>query len=570
MINAIKEDLKTRLKDSFWTRIRNTFSGTIDELFESLDSLLEDAAADEFVSIVGVKQTESKSTGEQIASSEVKGAASLQLSAKPGVEVGGSMASSATTKATDETSYGDILMRVFNIKEMIARLKSVLDTAGVKHLYIFVDDFSELPEDAMRVVVDSLLAPLNNWSDELIKFKVAAYPGRVYYGQIDKTKIDEIALDLFSLYGTTDVSDMEEKGIDFTRRLIERRLEEYCGLSFKTFIESDDAGIWRQVFYATLSNPRTVGYLLFYLYESHLIYQRRIGTKAIRDAAQRYYDEKILPYFSMNHFLHETFDEKASVLSLKELLEAIVRKQRDLKKHRESAVMRDIPGTPPTSHFHIPVQFETLLSTLELNFFVTKYYEMSDRDTRKVAVYALNYGLCQKYAIEFGRPTEKREHRLYFVERIFDATSILKHFIQTNQEIRCDYCGETIELERLDTLKLYDMQCFKCKKGRCAVVNLSKKYEQIIAGAKSELLLPVAELGILQTLESEHRAMFAAEIAAELDRSYQLIGKRGKTLAERGLVSRKEVDNRRAFEITELAEKTYFTNAPKSGLDIDE
>ena len=98
----------------------------------------------------------------------------------------------------------------------------------------------------MRVVVDSLLAPLNNWSDELIKFKVAAYPGRVYYGQIDKTKIDEVALDLFSLYGTTDVSDMEEKGIDFTRRLIERRLQEYCGLSFKAFIESDDAGIWRK------------------------------------------------------------------------------------------------------------------------------------------------------------------------------------------------------------------------------------------------------------------------------------------------------------------------------------
>ena len=87
----------------------------------------------------------------------------------------------------------------------------------------------------------------------------------------------------------------------------------------------------------------------------------------------------------MNHFLHETFDEKVSVLSLKELL-------------------------------------ETVVTTLELNFFVTKYYEMSDRDSRKVAIYALNYGLCQKYAIEFGRPTEKREHRLYFVERIFDAT----------------------------------------------------------------------------------------------------------------------------------------------------
>ena len=44
----------------------------------------------------------------------------------------------------------------------------------------------------MQIVVDTILAPLNNWSDELIKFKVAGYPGRVYYGKIDKTKIDEI------------------------------------------------------------------------------------------------------------------------------------------------------------------------------------------------------------------------------------------------------------------------------------------------------------------------------------------------------------------------------------------
>jgi hypothetical protein len=191
----------------------------------------------------------------------------------------------------------------------------------------------------------------------------------------------------FSLYGTTDVSDMEEKGIDFTRRWVERRLEHFCTCSAKVFTESDDADFWRQLFYATLANPRTTGYILFYVYESHIIYGKRVGSKAIRDASQRYYDEKILPYFSMNRFLHESFDEKASVLSLKELLEILIRRQRDLKKHRDSAVMRDLPGVPPTSHFHIAIPFESLLSTLELNFFITKYYEMSDRDGRKVGVY---------------------------------------------------------------------------------------------------------------------------------------------------------------------------------------
>ena len=39
---------------------------------------------------------------------------------------------------------------------------------------------------------------------------------------------------------------------------------------------------------------------------------------------------------------------------------------------------------------------------------------------REVSVYALNYGLCQQQTIAFGRPREKREQRLFFVERIFD------------------------------------------------------------------------------------------------------------------------------------------------------
>ena len=155
---------------------------------------------------------------------------------------------------------------------------------------------------------------------------------------------------------------------------------------------------------------------------------------------------------------------------------------------------------------------------------------MSDRDGHKVAVYALNFGLCQKFAITFGRPTEKREHRLYFVERIFDYTSLLRQFMQLNQEIRCNRCGTTFELEKLDSLKMFDMQCPSCKSGVCTVTNLSRKYESLLNSVAPQLLLPPTELGILQTLETEKRSMYAGEIAAELDKSYQLVGRRGKTL----------------------------------------
>jgi hypothetical protein len=63
--------------------------------------------------------------------------------------------------------------------------------------------------------------------------------------------------------------------------------------------------------------------------------------------------------------------------------------------------------------------------------------------------------------------------------------------------------------------------------------------------------------------------MYAGEIAVELDKSYQLVGKRGKTLAERGLVSREENEQgRRVFVITELAERSYFTKEATDSLDL--
>jgi hypothetical protein len=571
VFQAIKEDLKNRLRLSSWARIKSVFSGTVNELFEGIDLLLERTYEDRFVSVVGVVNAEKTSTDELSRNNQTGVSVGGSAGPKPEVKVDLSSKSELKQARKEEAQYADVLLRAFDVRDFIRELKDLLNLAGFKSLYVFIDDFSELPSEAMEVVVNSLLAPLNNWSEELIKFKVAGYPGRIYYGKIDKTKMDEIYLDMFSLYGTTDVAGMEEKAIDFTRRLVESRLQFFCKSKPRDFVESDELSFWREVFYATMANPRNLGHLLFYVYESHILYGRRFGTRAVRVAAQKYYEDKIAPYFQMNKFLHETFEEKASVFSLRELLEALAKRAKELKRNRDSDVMRDFKGLPPTSHFHILLPLESLLATLELNFFLTKYYEMSNRDGRKVAVYALNYGLCQKYSIEFGRASEERRHRLYFVERIFDASALLQNFVKTNQEIRCDTCDAVIEFDKLDVLKHYDMRCFLCKNGTCKVVNLSQKYSEVISEVSSELLLPFTELGILQTLDSERRPMFAAEIASELDRSYQLVGKRGKILADRGLLNRNKYESgRRLFDITEIAKRTYFFDDTASRLDVSE
>jgi DNA-binding MarR family transcriptional regulator len=231
--------------------------------------------------------------------------------------------------------------------------------------------------------------------------------------------------------------------------------------------------------------------------------------------------------------------------------------------------MKEIEGRPPTSHFHVKNDYDSILSTLELNFFLTKYYEMKDRDGREVSVYALNYGLCQQQAITFGRPRTKREHRLYFVERVFDYSPIVMSYIKVNQEIVCTSCNHRVSHELLSAIQAFDMLCPQCKIGKCSIVNLARKYERLIQSVSEENLLPDTELGILKTLHDERKSMFAKEIAAQLDCSYQLVGKRGRTLADRDLILRGENEKgRRVLEITPTAEKVYFDEIAEDDMDF--
>lgn len=171
----------------------------------------------------------------------------------------------------------------------------------------------------MKVFVDTILAPLNNWSNETIKFKVAAYPNRIYLGQIDKTKIDEIYLDMYKLYGGKDVTTMEDKAIELTIRLIETRIKEFCKIDFTIFFENHE-NVFRLLFNATMGNPRILGHILHYLHESSIVYGRPAGIRAVRDAAAKYYEDKVEPFFGMQQFRLESFEERSSIFSLKELL----------------------------------------------------------------------------------------------------------------------------------------------------------------------------------------------------------------------------------------------------------
>lgn len=561
LVKEIKKQIESRVRASVWATVKDQITGSSAELFEKLDEFIAEINTDQYLNITGgyVKQA-SNETSDKL---ENKESAGLSGGLKSGPSVSGEYLVSKLQELQEKKSenFSHVFIRLFRIKELISELKEIVSTLKLKHIYIFIDDFSELPKTEMEEVVDTILTPFNNWSDEFIKLKVAVYPGRLYLGDIDRTKIDEVYLDIYRAYGKGDIGTMETQAVDFTKRLLQTRLKYYCKADLDSYFTSSksEEDLWLILFYASLGNPRILGYILYFCYESAIIHNNKITVATIKESAKRYFSEKIGAYFKMNKFLHESFEEKSSIYSLKELYEQLVKRAKELRSYRESKVMQEITGRPPTSHFHISSKFESILSSLELNFFLTKYYEMKDRDGKEVTVYALNYGLCQQESINFGRPQEKREHRLYYVERIFDYSHIITSYLKMNQEIVCDSCGAKHEFESLAAIRQFGMLCPSCKKGTCKVVNLSRKYADLIKTVSQDALLSETDLGILKILHDERQDMFAKQIAAELDCSYQLIGKRGRNLSEKELVTRSENEGgRRVFNISEKATQTYF------------
>jgi hypothetical protein len=288
-VRGIRDGL-SRQSVSWIQRMKDSFTGSTAELFADLDDYLDRINRGSFVDVTGITKVSSSLEDSRQNAASSKAGISV---GKEGVTASVELGEEPDATISSKSEYSAVLLREFDIKTLIGELGNILAAANITHLFIFIDDFSELPRTAMETVVDVLLAPLNNWSDELVKLKVAAYPGRVYYGAIDKTKIDEINLDFYDLYGHESIREMEVKAIDFTRRLVETRFRKF-DVDFLKFIGSggrhEDYDVWRQLFFASMGNPRTLGYILFYLYESRVIYGRSITSAAIRDAAKRYRD----------------------------------------------------------------------------------------------------------------------------------------------------------------------------------------------------------------------------------------------------------------------------------------
>lgn len=462
-----------------------------------------------------------------------------------------------------EGNFSSIFLQVFQIKTFIEELKEILTIVKIRHIVVLLDDFSEIDDFAIKTFVDVVLAPLNNWSDEFIKFKVAAYPNRIYYGKIDPGKVDTINLDFYALYSEFDRDKMEEGAIDFTKRLLERRVQHFVKKDPAIFFDTSRGPIeeyYELLFQTSMNVPRIIGYILSYCYQSKIIYDKQINRTDIEAAAQRYYEDKIEPFFHKTTFSLLSINEKIDVIQLRDLLYRFIEKMIEIKRKISTGEYSGeayIPTFPYASHFHFATALENFLKTLELNFFISKYTEMSDKDGQNSSIFCLNYGLAQKSNFLWGKP-KGTKHRKYFIERPFNFNILLKDFLSTSKSIHCinEDCNQTFTQEQIPLLEFSGYKCNKCS-SIVIIEPISVDIKNELKQIEQENLLNPSDIEIVMELAKQADAVPAKEIAEELDISSYSIAQRSRNLdLRKGLVKRHDTTPK-TYELTETAKNIY-------------
>ncbi len=540
---------ETVMKGSVLSRLRQTLGGKMnyvemafDQMLSNLDSVIKKVDAQLFTL---VSNSETVST---------------QGSIEVGAELSTTPNAKLTLKDTEESSckteFSNAVLKYFDIKKcLIDSFLKIRDILQVKYIYIYLDDYSEMDKEAQELFMDWFVAPLNNISDDFVKFKIATYPSRFYFGKLDNQKVDEIHLDFYnSLSSYKNIAKMEELSINYIRRLIMNRFNIFLpDNKINDFFDVKEDELFELLFDISLNTPRVIGYVLAYCYTTHITLDKKITKAALSAAAQKYYEDVTQQYFESNKFVIQSFDEMVSRENLRFLMSKFIDKEKENNRIVNIEEKRDLP----TSHFLVSNDLSKLLDSLELNGYITTYNKINDKDNSPSTLYAINYGLCQQENLKFGRPKDT-ELRKYYQERKFVFNDILKDHFNKSQELECME-GHRFSFEQYSMIEAFGMICPICSRENHRMIPCELKVtnnnviELIQDYVKNSLKLSdELEYEILNYLslnkDEYHRASVIAE---ELDCTYQLIAKRAMKLVERELVVVSKRDTRNYYQITE-------------------
>ena len=568
LIKELGEAYESRSLIQRWVTKARGYNTVVDELGKLASDVKTAKLSEEEIPILQMITSKTKGALKTKKSTGARARVDARLGAKP------ELRASTGVEAFDESiadsalyqQYADAVLRSFPFQEILARIRELLAGVGIQRLFVFFDDFSELSWIDQKLFVDVVLAPLNNASNETIRLKVAAYPGRIYYGKIDPGKIDTVGLDFYQLYKALEIQTSETSAINYLERLLNTRFSgfnENIGTYFLVDSATSLADYYRLLFEVTMNVPRLIGYILHYCYLDRIAKGLPINGPSIRLAAQKYYEGVIGQYFDrMNRFAMEPFDRKLDRHNQRKLLNCLVKEARTVRRGITNGTIggqyfRGL-SRPPVSHFAISPQMEKLLSALELNFLITKYHEMRDKSANDVSIYAFCYGLCESENFPWGYPRGRRDDRSYFVQRCFNYNSAIQQFLSSNQTIQCDECGASFGIEKKEMIEFYKWRCPECHTGTCAVLSLGDDFKKEVETLSKETMLPPIELGILEVLNEEDAPLRAREIGALVNATYQLVGQRTSKLQESGLVFKSPMDGANRSQITDRGRERYF------------
>lgn len=502
------------------------------------------------------------------------------------------------TKATEHNS---IEMRIYSINKILKSLTEILEKQNINKVYLFLDDFSELDKDAQQLMIDSLVAPIISSYNKYFVIKLAAYPYRIYLGNMDSNKISQYSLDFYNVYEKTanNYKEVESLGVDYVRRTLKKRIEVFTNGQFDADELFDIQKIkveeyYKRLFYASAGIPRCLGYVLDYSFVASINQGKTITMSNIDNAARQYYTENIYPdFFNDVRYKQSFFDDDKILTRITQnnLMQDLIRISKEFKRsivqqYTGKCAVKEIYKDTlvkyktsngfwlPSSHFFIDKESEDLLQTLELYYIINKFNEGSTRKktSTKVSFYGLNYGLCLENGIDYGKPEFRRSYD-YWRQEEFDYSKIIPTLLLSSSAPKCQDCGyEYTDREELKMAQRF-RRCLKCGKENTIseASTIDKVLLEEIEKWKS-ISLPDTQMGVLRILYNNRNSseeMTAARIAGEMETHHLAITKFCDKLKRLGYIDYDMMD-RRVYKITQKAIDTYFEKKAETDENVSE
>lgn len=562
-------EIQSEIKKVIFTnKIAKFFSQaglTKDEFEKEMDKLFSEISKPKYEDVTAIQEVKLESGKSNRSSVDL--ATEGKISTQP------SLSSSLKTESIKEKlnneQFSSILQRHFCIIEFMEKVKKLLKKVGIQRIFICLDDASEIEENSLDVFIRTIVAPLNNLADEYFKFKIAFYPGRDRTPDIDRTKIDTLKLDYYDLYLSSGVDKIEEDAILCTKRLLEKRFKYFFGedVNIANFFDTKTLsliGYYKIIFQISSNVPRIIGKILWYASKRSINSGKKITKNVLQESAKEHYTNEIETMLTKSEYMEfKSYDEQFGRQHLKTLVNSFISKAKENKKkigESDSLIFTNYTtNTAPSNYLFFPLELEKLVSTLEFNFFITKFSQQRDKDTREVSIYTLNYGLCQKENIIF----DEKSDRKFRIERLFDYTKLIIDWAQSSEEIICLHCNKKYDISELEAIEKFGMMCPKCQHKACEIKKINPELPAPLPDIKK---IPEKEFLVLNTLNIES-PQNATQLAEELDVHYVSIGHRcGKNsnLQKHNLVERKEKkfhldkQNRPYYYITDKSKNIYF------------